>query len=343
MKTIGFYPAHPSQVWMMKALSESAPEGICIRWYARDKDVCLGLMQELGIEFKLMSVAGSGMLGNGLELLASVPKFIAAAKRDNIDLWLSKYGAVNFSAWLLGKRNISFNDDDADVVPFIARTSYPFANRVLCTNWTRMGAYEDKARRYSSFHELFYLHPKRFQSRERNPVMSVGNKPYILIRLSSLKAHHDLHERGMADSALEQVISILEPQYSVFISSEKPLRPEYEPYRLEIPVSEIHPCLAGASLVIGDSQTMMAEAAVLGVRSIRISSFIGRLSYIEELGRRGLCFSLSPEKIDELPALVNSVLEVSSEEMNRRRDLLIKETVDPVDFFWDEIMQELYR
>ena len=341
MKTVGFYPAHPSQVWMMKALAEDAPKDVCIKWYARDKDVCLGLMQELNIDFRFMSVASSGIFGNGLELLGSIPKFLAATKRDNIDLWLSKYGAVNFSAWILGKKNISFNDDDADVVPFIARSSYPFANKVLCTEWTRMGAFERKAHRYTSLHELFYLHPKRFKAKKDEFLLPAKGKPYVLIRLSSLKAHHDLNEKGMTDSALINVINALESEYSVFISAEKTLRPEFEPYRLAIPVSKIHHCLAGASLVIGDSQTMVAEAAVLGVPAVRVSSFMGRLSYIEELERRGLCFSLSPDDIDKLPGLVRSVIEIAPDEIYQRRQRLLQETEDPVEFFWNEIMQEL--
>lgn len=341
MKTVGFYPAHPSQVWIMKALADAVPEGISVKWYARDKDVSLGLMRELNIDFTLMSVASSGILGNGFELISNIPKFISATRRDGIDLWLSKYGAVNFSAWILGKKSISFNDDDADVVPFIAHSSYLFADKVLCTEWTRMGQYERKARRYRSFHELFYLHPERFKPLKNNLGLFTDSKPYVLIRLSSLKAHHDVNEKGMADSALKKAIQMLEPRYSVFISSEKALKPEFEPYRLMIPVSKIHHCLAEASLVIGDSQTMVAEAAVLGVPAIRISSFVGRLSYIEELGRRGLCHSLRPENIDELPELINSVLELPKEEISQGQVRLIEEMEDPVEFFWNEIKQEL--
>ncbi|MBK7853743.1 MAG: hypothetical protein IPJ79_01455 [Bacteroidetes bacterium] len=38
-----------------------------------------------------------------------------------------------------------------------------------------------------------------------------------------------------------------------------------------------------AHMYIGDSQTMAAEAAVLGTPSIRYNDFVGEISYLEEL------------------------------------------------------------
>ena len=45
----------------------------------------------------------------------------------------------------------------------------------------------------------------------------------------------------------------------------------------------MHHILSFAALFVGDSQTMAAEAAVLGVPSIRFNDFVGRISYLEEL------------------------------------------------------------
>lgn len=38
-----------------------------------------------------------------------------------------------------------------------------------------------------------------------------------------------------------------------------------------------------ASLYIGDSQTMSAEAGVLGVPFVRFNDFVGRIGYLREL------------------------------------------------------------
>lgn len=41
--------------------------------------------------------------------------------------------------------------------------------------------------------------------------------------------------------------------------------------------------VAFASLYIGDSQTMAAEAGVLGVPFVRFNDFVGRIRYLREL------------------------------------------------------------
>jgi anthranilate/para-aminobenzoate synthase component II len=45
----------------------------------------------------------------------------------------------------------------------------------------------------------------------------------------------------------------------------------------------MHHVMAFASLYIGDSQTMAAEAGVLGIPFIRFNDFVGRISYLDEL------------------------------------------------------------
>ena len=45
----------------------------------------------------------------------------------------------------------------------------------------------------------------------------------------------------------------------------------------------MHHVMAFASLYIGDSQTMAAEAGVLGVPFVRYNDFVGRIGYLREL------------------------------------------------------------
>jgi len=42
----------------------------------------------------------------------------------------------------------------------------------------------------------------------------------------------------------------------------------------------MHHVMAFASLYIGDSQTMAAEAGVLGVPFVRFNDFVGRIGYL---------------------------------------------------------------
>jgi predicted glycosyltransferase len=73
---------------------------------------------------------------------------------------------------------------------------------------------------------------------------------------------------------------------------------------------DMHHVLAHAKLIISDSQTMAAEAMVLGVPSIRVNSFVGKLSYLQELeSKYGLGFGFLPSSekaiIDTLKKLLN--------------------------------------
>ncbi len=337
MKVVAFFPAHPAQLWMMHALSGGAPGDVRVLWLLRDKDILINLADRLGLTYEIISEAGSGYFGNALEMLRNLVACVRLTKKHDIDLWLSKYGAANQAARLMGRRSISFNDDDADIVPLIAATSYPFADKVLVTQWTRMGRYEKYAVRYRSFHELFYLHPTRFV-RDPEALARLGltqEKPYILVRLSALQAHHDTNVRGLAFELLSEIISRVRPELDVIISSEKALPGNFDQYRASFPVDLVHQVVANARIVIGDSQTMIAEAAVLGVPAIRISDFVGRLGYLEELERRSLCFGYRP---DETEAVLDRIEWIAAGNYDSSaRDTLIAETIDPVPFFWQHM------
>ncbi len=69
----------------------------------------------------------------------------------------------------------------------------------------------------------------------------------------------------------------------IYITSERPLEPQFEQYRIKINPLDMHHVMAFASLYIGDSQTMAAEAGVLGVPFVRFNDFVGRIGYLREL------------------------------------------------------------
>lgn len=343
MLKIAFFPAHPAQFWMMKALYDNAPDGIEIIWFARDKDVLTNLLDEFGFEYILLSQAGTGIIKNAIELVSNTAKCLYYQRKYKIDIWLTKYSAGNIAAWLYGKRNISFNDDDEDVVPFIAYSSYPFANKVLVTNWTRMQRFKKKAVYYPSFHELFYLHPNRFCLNHTllNKYCHTKKRGFAFIRLSSLQAHHDLNVKGLSDSQLLEIIELLEKKFNldIVISSEKKLsNNSLSKFCYFFPTSDVHHILASARLLIGDSQTMAAEAALSGTPAIVISSLVNRLGYINQLQSKQLIYGLKPENSKQIPQLVYQVMSQDINIHKEKLDSLLCEVTDPVPFFWQEII-----
>ena len=97
----------------------------------------------------------------------------------------------------------------------------------------------------------------------------------------------------------------------------------------------MHHFLAGAHLVIGDSQTMIAEASVLGTPSIRINDFVGILGYLEELEHKyGLTFGIKTSEPEKLLSKVEELLTYPNikEEWEKRKEKMINEKIDVTAF-----------
>src|SRR5690606_13332766 len=90
-----------------------------------------------------------------------------------------------------------------------------------------------------------------------------------------------------------------------------------------------------ASLYIGDSQTMAAEAAVLGTPSIRFNDFVGKLGYLEELEHKyGLTYGIKTSEPEKLLAKIDELLSFPhiKDEWAKRRDKMLSEKIDVTAF-----------
>jgi len=344
-KTVAFFPKHPAQIWVMYPLAREVSRFANVVWAMCDKDCSLDLADSLGLEYEVLSKTVPGLVRNGINMVGDISRAVAFARRYKVDLWVTKYGAGNIAALLTGSHSIAFNDDDADIVPLIAWTSYTFADFVVVPTVTRMGWFDRKAIRYAGNHELFYLHPNRF-SPEPGVLRDLGLKPaepFAIIRLSALQAHHDIGIRGIREDLVRQVIRMVGDGIRLFISSEKPLRREFERFRFPIAPEKMHHALAFAEFFLGDSQTMTSESAVLGTPAFRLSDFVGKLSYIEELQGCGLAFGFKPGQEAALLDTLQNMLAMSDRKavFAARRKLFLATRIDPVPWFAGLIRQQL--
>jgi predicted glycosyltransferase len=162
-----------------------------------------------------------------------------------------------------------------------------------------------------------------------NTLTEVGK--YYILRFASLNAHHDKGRKGINDALAVKLIEILSPSGQVFITSERPFSSELEPYRLPVHPADMHHVMAHASMYIGDSQTMAAEAAVLGVPSIRFNDFVGELSYLEELEHKyGLTVGIPTSNPEKLLQVVASWTADAGllETWSKRRTIMLRSTID---------------
>lgn len=231
---------------------------------------------------------------------------------------------------------ININEDDADVVPKYAKLSYPWATEILTPTVCDNGKWNPKSTKYNSYHELAYLHPDNF-----TPDKSIVEKyfpadsPYFIIRFAKLKAHHDTGIKGISTEIAQRLLDILKPYGRVFITSERELEPQYEPYRIHIKPIDMHHIMAFADIYIGDSQTMAAEAGVLGIPFVRFNDFVGRIGYLRELeDTYHLGFGVTTDHVEKLYETVENLIAMPGrkEEFQSRRHKMLSEKMDLAKF-----------
>ncbi|MEW6506993.1 MAG: hypothetical protein AB1432_04520 [Bacteroidota bacterium] len=130
------------------------------------------------------------------------------------------------------------------------------------------------------------------------------------------------------------MINIHSKYGKVFITTERKVDSEFEQYQINIPPHKIHSFIYYSSLLIGDSQAMTSEAAVLGVPSLRSNSFVGRISYLEEEHKYGLTFGFKPDESEKMFAKLDELLNTSNlkEEWQRRREKMLADKIDVTAF-----------
>lgn len=237
---------------------------------------------------------------------------------------------------LLNIPTLNLNEDDHTVVPLYCQLSYPLANTILCPTVCTTGRWEHKTIHYPGYHELAYLHPKVFTP-DYNIVKKYipSEKPYFLIRFARLKAHHDKGIRGIDNYTAVRLIETLKPFGNVYITSEKELDKEFEKYRINVLPKDMHSILAYASLYIGDSQTMAAEAGVLGTPFLRFNDFVGKIGYLNELENYyKLGFGISPDNPARLLQLANRLVNIENlaSVFAQRREKMLNEKINLNDF-----------
>jgi predicted glycosyltransferase len=242
---------------------------------------------------------------------------------------------------MIGARSVINNEDDASAVPLFRWTAYPLANAIV-TPWVL--AHENYGSRhltYRAFEKMFYLHPSRFspdtQILDRLSADSPDGR-YILFRFSALRAHHDKGVKGLERELIQRLIDQFVSKTNIWISSENAVPSEWERYVYPLPKFTMHHALAQSSALLCDSQSMSVEAAMLGVKSFRLNSFVGRLSVLNELDKRGLTEGFLPGQDMQFEERVSSYMSKLDSELKaqaQRRAEFLRDTIDPVPWYVD--------
>ncbi len=343
-----FYMGHPAHYHNFKNVSARLrKEGHQVLFVARGKDVLFELLEgEETDTVRLPARKPSGKIGLAVNLARREWKLLRVARKWKPDLMAGTDPGITHVGKLLGIPAVVVNEDDSAVVPMMAKTAFPFATAILAPRCCDQSPYNHKKIAYRGYQELTYLHPDVFTpDRTLLPPAMRDAETYFILRFASLHAHHDEGRKGIDDDLAKQLIEILLPHGKVFITSERTLQADLEPHRLPVHPRLIHHVLAYARLTIGDSQTMTAEAAVLGVHAVRFNDFVGELNYLEELEQKyGLATGLRTDQPEKLLETVKNLVQdqgLTAKMQKRRRDMLSDS--DPVLDVWVDTFRRLVR
>jgi predicted glycosyltransferase len=328
-----FYSGHPDQYFFLKFAAKILKEnGHHIYWVIKTKDVLENLLKDNNEDY--FNILPEGRKQSKIQILTGLIKrdirLFRYVLNKKYDLLVGTDPSLSHVGWLLRIPVLTVLEDDIDVIPALAKLTFPFTSHIVTPENVRLGRFSKKKIGYDGYMKLAYLHPLYFSPEDSQIV-----QPYFLIRLSGLKAYHDHGINGITEPVLDNIISKISGWGNIYLSSEKPLPDKYKEHTLKINHSEMHHFLANAAMLISDSQSMSMEAAMLGVPSIRFSDFAGRISVLEELEHKyQLTFGIPATGAQQLIDKIDELLSDPhiKENFQLRRKKILSEKIDVTAF-----------
>ena len=323
------HPAHvhfyKNTIWALES------KGHEVMVTARDKEVCVELLNSYNIPHTVLTKMGHGKISLMKEWLIRDYKLLMLARKFKPDVLTGILNpSVAHVSKLLGKKAIIFNDTEH--ATFAQSITYPFAD-VICTPSCFNKDIGKKQVRYNGYHELAYLHPNYFTP---NPAVldELGlteDDIFIILRFVSWNASHDVGHSGIQNKM--ELVQKLEKYGRVLITSEEKLGDVLEKYQIKVSPEKMHDLLYYASLYVGEGATMASECAILGTPVIYVSSLVGTMgNFVELEDKYGLMFnySSSDKVLDKAIELIQR--KNLKQEWKTKRDVLLIDKIDVTEF-----------
>jgi uncharacterized protein len=277
---------HPAHVHIFKHFAWTMERKHHMVFFTcRDKEFEVRLLKSYGFNYKILGRKYNSIIGKIWGMLKFDLKMVIEGLSQRPDVFLS-HGSIYaaHAAFILRKPNISLEDTGNKEQ---VRLYLPFTKAVLSPEGFQHN-YGAKHLFYNGFHQLAYLHKSRFTP-DPTIYQHLALEPqekYVVVRFVSYNASHDISYTVLNNDDKIRIISEIPQGYRIFISSEGELPEALKKYALTTSPELIHSVLAFSSLYIGQSSTMAAEAAFLGVPSIFIHSenedTEGVIDYLDE-------------------------------------------------------------
>jgi predicted glycosyltransferase len=331
---------HPAHVHLFRNFINYLKEnGVEIVVVSRDKEITNLLLDHFRINYFSLSKQSKGLGNMFFELLSRDWNIFKLHWKSNFIFAFGTSVSIGHLSAFSKVKSFNFNEDDDDIVPLYAKIAYPFSTKIVVPSCLEFRKWKQKRVIHNSYHELAYLHPNNF-----TPDLSILKKynlqpdTYIITRFSSLEAHHDIGIKGISKSLWVKIEEVIKG-IPLISSVENRKTHDIDPW-------DMHHVLAFAGMVISDSQTMSAEAAVLGIPSIRINSFARQIGYLKELEfKYELTKSFLPEEEEEILAYISLLINNGFEKQlfKKNRELMLSEKVDLNKWMIDYYKEQLEK
>ncbi|GEM55132.1 hypothetical protein B0A58_01715 [Flavobacterium branchiophilum NBRC 15030 = ATCC 35035] len=314
---------HPAHYYVFKfTVKELIALGYDVKYVIKEKDILEHLLKSEGVEYikinekknrkrNAFSIIYNGIFELGKQNI-NLGKVVYQWKPN---LMIGTDISITYIGKLFSIPSFVFNEDDFEINKMFCKAAYPFATRIIAPNICSVGKFDYKKIGYNGIQKMAYLHPNNF-----TPDYDVikeyvdADKPYFLIRLVSLTAGHDIEglHTGLNEHLIDEIIKLLEPYGNIIISGEDKINDKYKKYNLNLPPNKMHHLIAFADLFIGDSQTMCAEAGLLGTPFLRFNDFVGKIAYLNEIENEyKLGFGIKTNKPNELIDQIKELIKES--------------------------------
>ena len=327
---------HPAHVHLLRNTYKLLVEkGNKVLVAVKEIPSAMKLLDLYGIPYINIGKKDDALGKKGLGQLVFDRRLLKLVREHHIELGVGSSINIAHVSRLCKMKSVILDDDDDEVEPLFVKFGHPFADTILSPIDTPR---KSKKKIYvNTYHELAYLHPNRFQP-DSSVLVDAGieeSEPYFILRFNAFKAHHDIGVVGLTIENKRRLVDYLKTKGKVFITTERDIDDEFKPYQLKVSPEKAHSLMYYATMLIGDSQTMTSEAAVLGTPAIRCNTFVGRIHYLEEEEHKyGLTYGFRPEQSEAMFQKIEELLSMPNlkQEWQHRRQKMLSEKIDYAQF-----------
>ena len=327
---------HPAHVHLLRnAYFLLTEKGHQVTVVVKEIPSAMRLLDLYGIPYLNIGKKDDALMKKGLDQLVYDRRLLKMVRDHHIDLGVGSSINIAHVSRLCKMKSIILDDDDDEVEPLFVKFGQPFADTILSPVDTPR---KSKRTVYvNAYHELAYLHPNRFTP-DSSVLADAGveeGEPYFILRFNAFKAHHDVGVVGLTIENKRRLVDFLKTKGKVFITTERDIDDEFKPYQLKVSPEKAHSLMYYATMLVGDSQTMTSEAAVLGTPAIRCNTFVGRIHYLEEEEHKyNLTYGFRPEQSEAMFQKIEEILSMPNlkQEWQIRRQKMLSEKIDYAQF-----------